>query len=321
MKSLNLSQYKEISSKTLGEVFKNIRNAKNITAKEICEKKCACSLRALYNFESGRNCVNSWILLNLLNSIDVSAEDYFDMIFAYQASTHEKFIKKLLNCYHKNDISALEKILAEKQTDQSKNLEKHAQILMISTLLYEIDPNFQISQEILEKAGDYFFGIEQWGYPELTLFCNTAHILNPLLVISITKELIDNKEEYCAKRKNREIFLKILLNVSFNCVKNNCLKEAAFFICVADDLIKEQTPESTILDRIALKFIKGYYDLLDGSIHNGQMLMKNAIQTFRVIKTPNSVKLYEKYYDEALKQAGIEIKDEPVNFLGKRFRL
>jgi len=286
-----------------GETFKKIRKEKHFTVDEVCLKNNACNRKTLYNFESGKHCLSIVSLIRILSNINTSIADYFAAVFDYQASASEKFMRKIMDYYHQNNTEALKKILKDKQADKSKNLENNAYILMISVLLYEMDPNFQISQEILAKAGDYFFGVEQWGYTELILFSNTAHVLNVNLTITIARELTKQKEKFFFDLKRRKVFLGMLLNVSYACIKNYCLDNAVYFLTVIGDLIDEQMLEETILERIVFKFMKGYYFLLKEDDDFGISLMEEAIDLFEETGTLSAVERYKTYYKVAIRQA------------------
>jgi Rgg/GadR/MutR family transcriptional activator len=285
-----------------GKTFRKIRKEKKFTVEEVCSKNNACNRKTLYNFESGKNCLSILSLVRILPNINTSITDYFAAVFDYQASANEKFMKKVMNYYHQNNTEALKKILADKQADKSKNLEKHAYILMIYAFLYEMDPNFQISQEILEKASDYFFGVEQWGYAELNLFSNTAHVLNINLTITIAGELAKKKEKMCSDSAKRRDFLGMLLNVSYACIKNYCLDNAVYFFDVISELIAKQMLEKTVLERIIFKFMKGYYHLLNGDDDKGKKLMEKAIELFENTETSSAAERYKTYYEAALIQ-------------------
>ncbi|MDR0614909.1 MAG: hypothetical protein LBF82_03005 [Lactobacillales bacterium] len=286
-----------------GKTFRKIRTDKKFTIEEVCSKNNACNRKTLYNFESGKNCLNIFSLVRILPNINTSITDYFAAVFAYQASASEKFMKKVMNYYYQNNIEALKKILVEKQADKSKNLEKHAYILMIYAFLYEMDSDFQISEEILEKAGDYFFGVEQWGYTELNLFSNTAHVLNINLTITIARDLVKQKEIFDFDLKRRKVFLGSLLNVSYACIRNYYLDDTVYFFDAIGDLIAEQMLEKTVFERIIFKFMKGYYHLLKGDADKGKNLMKKAIELFEITETSSAVERYKTYYKVALFQA------------------
>ncbi|MDR1473904.1 MAG: hypothetical protein LBI41_05085 [Lactobacillales bacterium] len=286
-----------------GKTFRKIRKDKEFTIEEVCSKNNACNRKTLYNFESGKNCLSILSLVRILPNINTSIADYFAAVFNYRVSASEKLMRKIIDYCHQNNTEALKKILADKQADKSKNLEKHAYILMIYVFLYEMEPNFQISQEILEKASDYFFGVEQWGYAELNLFSNTAHVLNINLTITIAGELAKKKEEMYFDSMKRRDFLGMLLNTSYACIKNYRLDDAVYFFDVISELIAKQMLEKTVLERIIFKFMKGYYHLLNGDDDKGKKLMEKAIELFEDTETSSAAERYKTYYEVALLQA------------------
>ncbi|MDR1521890.1 MAG: hypothetical protein LBS28_03420 [Streptococcaceae bacterium] len=291
--------------KIFGLVFKELRLSKGIKASVAF--KGICSKKTLYNFETGKNCVNTFIFFNLLENIDVSLAEFDTIIRNYQPDNTEMFLQTVNNFYCEKNILMLKKTLAELQLLSKTKPENNLHILIVATIIYELDQNFTIPKQDLKNASDYLIGVDKWGYNGLKLFSNVSDILNVELSSMIVKELINSKKNLCNDEKMSTAITRTLLNTSYSCIKHNHLEDADVFLKKAQSLIEIKTKTRLTLDVIGemyvLKFMQGFYHLISGNEEKGTDLMIAAIENFRSTKDKKIILQYQNYYTEALAQA------------------
>ncbi|MDR1013114.1 MAG: hypothetical protein LBL38_02485 [Lactobacillales bacterium] len=103
--------------------------------------------------------------------------------------------------------------------------------------------------------------------------------------------------------RKKEVLIKTLLNISYSCIKHEHLQDANDFLKEAESLIATQRIEYCVAEKYVLKFMIGFYNLINGNINNGKKLMKKAINNFKTTEDQEIVKRYKIYYKEALTQA------------------
>jgi len=296
-----------------GEVFKEIRESKCIKAKDAFIG--ACSIKTLYNFENGVSCVNIVTLLKLLKNINTSEEDYFDAIRDYQSDITDKFFQNIISYHVEGNVTMLKKIFTELKP--LKKEEDKLRLLMVGTIINDLDRSFTISKEDLMNASGYLMGVEKWGYNELGLFAYVADILSVDLSTSIMKELIKKNNYGDEKRKTR--IIRALLNTSYSCIKHGRLQDTNNFLQKAQFLIKTKKIFDVLGEAFVLQFMQGFYLLIKGEQFQGKQLMKEAIERIKSTKDKGLISQYENYYDEALAQAQelfgeSKVNDQKVDF-------
>ncbi|MDR0691081.1 MAG: hypothetical protein LBF32_03435 [Streptococcaceae bacterium] len=292
-----------------GEVFRAFRIRKRISEKRAYEG--VCSRSTLRNFEMGRRKISINKLIGLLENIEVTEADYFAAVKNYKLSKNERFLKDVFHFYRINDHNALQAMLKAKRLSLSRrwNDVNHLHILLLYVFLDELKPDFQISQKELTRASKYFSSLDKWTYHEITLFGNLAHVLTMGLVSSVIDGFLKQKETLFADRIMRGRLIRTLLNASYSFIGQKNLDEAGYFLNHAESLMATQKKEDIIFEHYMLKFMKGFYCLVDGDVDEGQESMKAVINLFKIIEIPELVERYKYYYKKAMKQVKAETEE------------
>jgi Rgg/GadR/MutR family transcriptional activator len=268
-----------------------------------------CSRSTLCRFEAGISNIGLSTLVGLLKNIGVSTEEYFAEVRNYELGVNEKFFQKVDKYDDDGNVGMLKEIL--KELHSSKNKYDSLKILMLKTMINNLDESFEVPKQDFESASGYLIGVEIWGYSELCLLVNVIDKLNIYLACSITVELMKDKK-FSTDRKLKIEFIKILLNVSYSCIKHECLSNADIFLEEAESLVATQRIDNSIAERYVFKFIKGYYYLISGEKKVGIQLMKKAIDNFKTTEDKGIVEHYKTYYKEALEHAEERFKAKPI---------
>ncbi|MDR1521715.1 MAG: hypothetical protein LBS28_02525 [Streptococcaceae bacterium] len=292
--------------KKVAQLFKDRRKVLGMTAEEVA--KGICDIKTLYNMENGKTSMNYGDLFRLFKKVDLAFEE------VGLAIGYDQY--KINNYCYENNIKELEKILAEKRDSPFLNNEDYVYILMISAFLNEMKPDYNIPEKDLEKAADYFMDLNYWGYSEMVLFCNTLNALKINLVILITQELTNQIEEIHRNYKKKNLFIRILINVSYACLQHHYLAQASYFLNHLGSLLKTQLNENNMFERQVFKFMKGYYYLLNGKKQKGLEMMNTAIGIFAATESFDLVERYRKYLVQAVAQAEEKLDENQKNKFG-----
>ncbi|MDR0614689.1 MAG: hypothetical protein LBF82_01820 [Lactobacillales bacterium] len=296
-----------------GEVFQDLRIDRRVRAKEAYEG--VCSRSTLCRFEAGVSDISLSILIGLLKNIDVSTEEYFANVRNYELNINEKFLQTVSKYYDDGNIGMLKEMLEELRSSNKKY--DSLRVLVVSILINDLDESFEVSNQDFKSASDYLMGVEIWGYSELGMLINIIDKLNINLACSITRDLIKTKKRFLVNGYQKTQLIKLLINVSYSCIKHENMHSASIFLKEAESLIATQRIENCIAEKYVLKFIKGYYYLILDKEKEGIKLMKKAIDNFKTTEDKGIVERYKIYYKEALEHAEERSKENQFDYFRK----
>ncbi|MDR1473218.1 MAG: hypothetical protein LBI41_01440, partial [Lactobacillales bacterium] len=222
--------------------------------------------------------------------------------FDYQLSPNQEFLRKALNHYLTKNIVSLKELYQNRVAEKDLDNADYAHLLMAAILIKEMDPEFAIPLKMVEKVAEYFFTLSYWGVNEAILFGNLSDVLPFKILRQTTWRIVEQKEKLCFEERGKRIFLKLLLNVSYRCLRENDLAGAAELFGEIETVLATQRNEENIHSRFLFKFMKGYYFLLSGKKEIGLKTMSHAIGIFAVNECFEVVDKLRTYYNEALKQ-------------------
>jgi Rgg/GadR/MutR family transcriptional activator len=288
------------TKRNLGEVFKELRQSKNINIADAC--RGVCTKKTVYNFEDGISSIDSNKLFGLLKNINISFEEFGLAVNNYQPSNDWKFFQKIDRYYYKGDVAMLRKILESKRSANILLVEKAFHILVISELINKLDKNFKIAKQDIDNVAKSSMSIDKWTYYELKAFYKISHLLSIDLSCSIARNIIYKKDDFLISEDRIRCFIKTLINISYCAIQKNHLKDAKFFLQTTELLVLEYEAEDIIAFKYALKFLQGFYLLIKHCDVSACSLMIDTICRFGSEK-PEVGKRYYKCYQEAREQA------------------
>jgi Rgg/GadR/MutR family transcriptional activator len=284
--------------KIYGETFKGLRQGQGISDKEAC--KGVCSRSTLCRFETGESDISLSKFADMLDNIKISAEEYFAAVKNYEPSDDEILFQRTKKYYDERDDKMLKKFRS------SIKKENNLKTLMLSILINDLDKNFVIPDQDFENVSDYLMNVETWSYSKVQLLNNVIHRLNINLACSVTRDLLKIKKKFLINDYRKTQLIKILLNVSYSCVRHGYMEDASVFLEEAEALMATQRIENCIAAKYCLRFIKGFFFLSLGETEDGMALMRKAVDNFRSTEDKEIIERYEQYYKEALEQVGMK---------------
>lgn len=278
----------------LGSLLKEIRQSRKFTLKTLAGD--TLSVAHLSKFENGTTNLTINKLFPLLDRLNVTYEEFFIESNAYNQTEVEALLQKIHTFYTKNDVSQLESLLDKQlKTYEDTNILFHRlNAVMIASILEELTKTPYVTDEMRESLAEYLFEVEEWRFYEAILFGNSMHTLTIETLKLITRELMKSSILSAKILKNRQMRIQTLYNIALTMLAND---EHEF----ADDLINEMNivlrkDESMILERIKIRYIKGYYTYLKGRKNEGNKMMKEAIETLTLYNCDNIAKSFTEHY-------------------------
>ncbi|MDR1473578.1 MAG: hypothetical protein LBI41_03360 [Lactobacillales bacterium] len=290
--------------KIYGKVFKELRLGQGISDKEACKE--VCSRSTLCRFETGESDIGLSKFAGLIENIHVSEEEYFAAVKNYEPNDSEIFFQKTKRYYEEGNINVLKKMLEEFRASTKE--EDSLQVLMLSLLISNLDENFIVPDQDLENVSDYLMNIETWSYNKMRLLISIIDRLNINLACSVTRDLLKIKKKFLINEYRKTQLIRLLLNVSYSCVRHGYMEDASVFLEEAEALMATQRIENYITEKYCLRFVKGFFFLILGETEDGMTLMRKAVDNFSSTEDKEIIERYERYYKEALEQVGMKSK-------------
>ncbi|MGG0731542.1 hypothetical protein [Bacillus paramycoides] len=287
--------------RNLGEVFREIRESKNLKLLDVCGVDL--SLSQLSRFERGECEISAYKLFSALEKINVSVEEYILAINNYQKNYIDELFSKL-NEYHLQNNVKMMKSLLEQEQDKIKNSEKsiYAEIncLLISVRIQQIDPAFIIYNNDKEKLVDYLLSVNDWGYYELQVFSNVLIYMEVQTLMVLSKEIIGKYGFYKGIPKCKSIVIEVLIKIIFICTDKNYFKNATYLIKKVENLLDS---EMDLYEKNLFNYVKGYYYLKNTEREKGKQLMDTTINIFEKLGCYNLSSYYKKKLDSVFSKS------------------
>lgn len=203
---------------SFGLALKRLRQSKNIEAKALAGEHI--SYPQLLKFEAGKSMISVDKLFFLLDSINISAEEYERTRSEIALLHHENifFNRQVGQAFWNKNTSKLEYLLKEAIEKQSKHLENQRyqlNVIDIKAALHRLNPNYQISKNEIQFLVNYLSGIKEWSFYEAWLFSNTTEIFSDVQARALVNQMIYPKHQnIVSKRTQQEINLALLNTIS-----------------------------------------------------------------------------------------------------------
>lgn len=273
-----------------------IRQQKGITLKKLADDICSVSF--LSKFERGDSDITLSLMTRLLEKLMMNFEEFLYIHHDYQPDQLEQFFNTSRTAYLNRDVNQLKQLkdITLNKWKQYGVETYHFNALLIEVYESIVDSKYsveRIKEYDLHLLSDYLFRVEVWGYYELTLYNGTLLLLEPDMVIMLSRTAYEKSARFKDFKKVNEAITAVLFNtlifllgpVSRFHEEFTFQKEFIEFISYLEKIV---TPERNLMERVHLLELKGYYDIRIGNKEEGIVKIKKAIQ---MLNDLNSVKL------------------------------
>ncbi|MBO0475266.1 hypothetical protein IGL98_003242 [Enterococcus sp. DIV0840] len=270
-----------------GSSFKNIRQSRNITQKDICKQKI--SRTTLSKFENNKIMLSMAHFNYLLNSIDVSFEEFNFIENGYSYKDKEQIIYLFNKIFSNSDLKYLDNLITLCDNYLDDNFSKS--IKCIRSTLYMLkhiadSTNSKLNCQSKLYAADVWdelSKVDSWTILDIKIINCCLHFFDPNTYPLISKQLIKSLDKY--KNFSNIILLEtsIYLNLTLLFSLQNDKKSALFF----SEKALDRSFQSKRIDYISISLIR--YGLLSnqkGKINDGLKILKllNDDPLYKIVK-------------------------------------
>lgn len=274
----------------MGEMFKELRTARNISLKEATGG--AFSYSMLSKFENGESDITVSKLLIALENIRTELTEFVYLVRGFQPTAYHQLKTKIWDTKKNRGLSSLQQLYDEEQRlyEQTHQKQHLLNALVIKTHVLFLDEQAEASQAELAFLYDYLFSVDIWGEYELKIFSDLAVLLPLDLYFRYTREMLQKVDFLGELPSNRNYIHTILLNGLFKAIDEKKLSKAAYFDKQIQSVFFEEN--ETYL-RIVYRFADGQHDCLRGEVTRGLQKMQEAIDIFKMLSCEESADYYE----------------------------
>lgn len=273
-----------------------IRKQKGITLKKLADNICSVSF--LSKFERGDSDITLGLMTRLLEKLMMNFDEFLYIHHDFQPDKLEHFFKTARTAYLNRDVKQLQQLKNEalKKWKQYDVETYHYNALLIE--VYESIADKQYTSEGIEEydihlLSDYLFRVEVWGYYELTLYNGTLLLLQPDMVIMLSRTAYEKSARFRDYKKVNDAITAVLFNTIIYLLGPvnrfhegfTFQKEFSEFISYLETIA---IPESNLMERVYLLELKGVYDIRTGNKVEGTAKINQAIQ---LLNDMNSAKM------------------------------
>ena len=279
-----------------GKTLRMVRQQKGITLKELADNICSVSF--LSKFERGDSDITLSLMSKLLEKLMMNFDEFLYIHNDYQPDQLEQFFKTVGTAFLSRDVNQL-KNLKEKELKKWKQYSVetyHYNALLLEIYESIVDPTYTdegLKQYNIQLLADYLFRVEVWGYYELKLYSATLLLLEPGMVVMLSRTAYEKSARFKDFKKVNDSITAVLFNTiifllgSVNRFHEEFTYQKEFmeFISYLEQIA---IPESNLMERTYLIELKGAYEIRVGNKDEGVAKMKKVI---RILNDLNSTKL------------------------------
>ncbi|MFD2630045.1 helix-turn-helix domain-containing protein [Oceanobacillus kapialis] len=263
-----------------------IRKQKGITLKALSDGVCSVSF--LSKFERSDSDITLGLMTRLLEKLMMNFDEFLYMHRDFQPDNIEQFFKTANKAYMNRDAKKLKLLKSEQLRSANQygvNTYRYNALLLevYESIVDDLYIDDGIQKREIRLLSDYLFRVEVWGYYELTLYNATLLLLEPDMVILLSKTAFEKSARFRDYPKIHEAITSVLFNTiiyllgSVNSFQENFTYQQEFntFMSYLETIA---IPESNLVDRVHVLQLKGAYEIRTGKKEEGTAKVKQAIQ-------------------------------------------
>ncbi|MFD1173989.1 helix-turn-helix domain-containing protein [Oceanobacillus picturae] len=286
-----------------GKTIRMIRKQKGITLKRLADGVCSVSF--LSKFERGDSDITLGLMTKILEKLMMNFDEFLYIHHDFQPDKIEQFFKATGTAYLNRDANELRRL----KSDQLKKGKQYGvETYHFNALLIEVYEsivgNQYISEEVQENnirlLADYLFRVEVWGYYELMLYNGTLLLLEPDMVMTLSRTAYEKSARFRGYSKIHDSITAVLFNTIIYLLGSvNRFHEAFTYQKEFNEFMsyleEVAIPESNLVDRVHLLQLKGAYEIRTGNREEGIIKVENAIQLLRELDSTKLANNIEQY--------------------------
>lgn len=276
----------------LGSVFKNLRNNRHISLKQIADD--TVSVSQLSRFERGETDLSLGKFLTALDNMNIEVSEFMSAVNNYQRTEQIKFMSALIPLEYERDIEGFRKMQEEeieKYKEHPEIYRYHLNTILLQSFICKCDSTIPFPKEYIDQITDYLFTTEEWNIYELILIGNLYLFIDIPLLHKMGQEILKRQYYYCEIGSHKNLVTITLLNIWETCLHRDCLEIATYYMEKTYPLIDDETD---LYKRTIYLFLSGLQHYKEGAVLSGIDEMKNAIHIFELVGSENLANNYKK---------------------------
>src|SRR5690625_698549 len=266
-----------------GTTFRTFRKNKDYTLQQVATGIVSVSF--LSKFERGESDISFSVMIELLDRMMVTFEEFYFLHNAGKSNVIEEFFNVAERAYVHRDLATLNELKTQALTNyqSTDHIPFHCNALLLDLYRAMIQKEeMDVTDDSLQLLMNYLFDIEVWGYYELCLYNSTLFLLPPKSVITFSETIYKKSASMNKLPLVHNIFIRILLNTITYLTGGQdpyftYEKECRTFM---DYLKQSDIPEQDLHARIAFMQAKGYVDVRIGNMKRGVNRLERAIALY-----------------------------------------
>lgn len=247
-----------------------------------------CSVSFLSKFERSNSDITLGLMTRLLEKLMMNFDEFLYVHRDFQPDNIEQFFKTANKAYMNRDAKKLKLLKSEQLRSANQygvNTYRYNALLLevYESIVDDLYIDDGIQKRDIRLLSDYLFRVEVWGYYELTLYNATLLLLEPDMVILLSKTAFEKSARFRDYPKIHEAITSVLFNTiiyllgSVNSFQENFTYQQEFntFMSYLETIT---IPESNLVDRVHVLQLKGAYEIRTGKKEEGTAKVKQAIQ-------------------------------------------
>ncbi|KIL53658.1 DNA-binding protein [Jeotgalibacillus alimentarius] len=288
---------------TYGRTMRSIRKQKGVTLNTLADGVCSVSF--LSKFERGDSDISLGIMTSLLEKLMVSFDEFLFIHNDHAPDHLQHFFHTAYSLYLERDSKGL-KELKKAQLDKWEEFgidTFHHNALLLEVYESIVDEK-PISEDKHKKnvktLSDYLFGVEVWGYYELSLYNSTLLLLEPEMVMTLSKTAYIKSGRFKEFEKVNQLIMSVLINTVIyligpvNQFGRECsyTRELKEFISYLEEAA---IPEQRLSEKLHLLQMKGLYEIRIGKKEEGHSKVERSIQMLDDLDSPKTAENIRQY--------------------------
>lgn len=277
-----------------GVTLRALRKKKGITLQTLASGVCSVSF--LSKFERGESDISLHLMTLLLEKLMISFEEFLFIHHDYSLNQVELFFKRADTLYLARDLDGLA-LLKEQQLRkwQTHGLGTHINNALLlevyEGIIGETPKSEEVQKANVQRLSDYLFGVEEWGYYELSLYSGTMLLLESDMVITLSKTAYFKSVRFREYEKIARLVTSVLFNtVIYLLGPVNRFKEPFKYTSELNQFFKflEEivSPEQHVVERLHLNYLKGIFQIRIGRIEEGIVEVETTIRLLHELDAP-----------------------------------
>ena len=266
-----------------GATFRTFRQNKGYTLQQVATGIVSVSF--LSKFERGDSDISFSVMVELLDRIMVTFEEFYFLHNEGKSHAIEEFFNAAEKAYIHRDLITLNELKAQalRSYQSTNHIPFHCNALLLDVYQAMIQKEeVDVTDDSLQLLMNYLFDIEVWGYYELSLYNSTLFLLPPESVITFSETIYKKSVSMNKLPLVHNIFIRILLNTITYLTGGKDPHFAYEQECrtFMDYLKQSDIPERDLHARIAFMQAQGYVDVRIGNIKRGVNRLERAIAMY-----------------------------------------